>query len=171
MPSVVELEGLIQDGMLTCSVWSDLSCSNKYFLHEWLTGSMAPCFKAGVITWRWVASYLVICLWDGIGFWALRGLNCLRGHTHNLMNEMGMWGAEPAITISCHNCGHGTDLRGCPQSPFQIEGTVLPSAYPPTCFLLPYCSQSVRESLISIDPQNYYLVNQWWLLNTRSALW
>ncbi|KAK4585237.1 hypothetical protein RGQ29_022768 [Quercus rubra] len=28
----------------------------------------------------------------------------------------------PSYTISCHNCGHGTDLRGCPQAPLNIEG-------------------------------------------------
>ncbi|XXG74916.1 hypothetical protein AAC387_Pa07g3528 [Persea americana] len=28
----------------------------------------------------------------------------------------------PSYIISCHNCGHGSDLRGCPQSPLNIEG-------------------------------------------------
>ncbi|CAN6287746.1 unnamed protein product [Urochloa humidicola] len=28
----------------------------------------------------------------------------------------------PSYLIKCRNCGHGTDLRGCPQSPFRIEG-------------------------------------------------
>ncbi|KAL3527182.1 hypothetical protein ACH5RR_011838 [Cinchona calisaya] len=28
----------------------------------------------------------------------------------------------PSYIISCHNCGHGTDMRGCPQSPLVIEG-------------------------------------------------
>lgn len=28
----------------------------------------------------------------------------------------------PSYIIKCHNCGHGTDLRGCPQSPLCIEG-------------------------------------------------
>lgn len=28
----------------------------------------------------------------------------------------------PSYLISCHNCGHGTDLRGCPQSPLNPEG-------------------------------------------------
>ncbi|KAE8010590.1 hypothetical protein FH972_006947 [Carpinus fangiana] len=28
----------------------------------------------------------------------------------------------PSYIISCHNCGHGTDLRGCPQAPLSIEG-------------------------------------------------
>ncbi|KAK9678756.1 hypothetical protein RND81_11G231600 [Saponaria officinalis] len=28
----------------------------------------------------------------------------------------------PSYLITCHNCGHGTDLRGCPQSPVSIEG-------------------------------------------------
>lgn len=37
---------------------------------------------------------------------------------------------EPAINISCHNCGHGSDLRGCPQSPFQIEGDATKCAKP-----------------------------------------
>lgn len=29
----------------------------------------------------------------------------------------------PSYIITCHNCGHGTDLRGCPQSPMVIEGS------------------------------------------------
>ncbi|KDP46696.1 hypothetical protein JCGZ_06484 [Jatropha curcas] len=28
----------------------------------------------------------------------------------------------PSYIITCHNCGHGTDLRGCPQSPLSPEG-------------------------------------------------
>nr|CAD1836318.1 unnamed protein product [Ananas comosus var. bracteatus] len=28
----------------------------------------------------------------------------------------------PSYLIKCHNCGHGTDLRGCPQEPLNIEG-------------------------------------------------
>ncbi|XP_057541627.1 probable serine protease EDA2 isoform X1 [Amaranthus tricolor] len=28
----------------------------------------------------------------------------------------------PSYLVTCHNCGHGTDLRGCPQSPLSIEG-------------------------------------------------
>ncbi|GAB4847507.1 Probable serine protease eda2 [Ancistrocladus abbreviatus] len=28
----------------------------------------------------------------------------------------------PSYIISCHNCGHGTDLRGCPQAPLNREG-------------------------------------------------
>ncbi|WMV18085.1 hypothetical protein MTR67_011470 [Solanum verrucosum] len=28
----------------------------------------------------------------------------------------------PSYIISCHNCGHGTDMRGCPQSPLVPEG-------------------------------------------------
>ncbi|GMP27229.1 hypothetical protein CsSME_00003312 [Camellia sinensis var. sinensis] len=28
----------------------------------------------------------------------------------------------PSYLITCHNCGHGTDLRGCPQSPLSPEG-------------------------------------------------
>ncbi|GLT82679.1 hypothetical protein SLE2022_010370 [Rubroshorea leprosula] len=28
----------------------------------------------------------------------------------------------PSFLITCHNCGHGTDLRGCPQAPLSPEG-------------------------------------------------
>ncbi|OWM66423.1 hypothetical protein CDL15_Pgr013640 [Punica granatum] len=28
----------------------------------------------------------------------------------------------PSYIISCYNCGHGTDMRGCPQSPLSLEG-------------------------------------------------
>ncbi|CAN6463715.1 unnamed protein product [Victoria cruziana] len=28
----------------------------------------------------------------------------------------------PSYIITCHNCGHGSDMRGCPQSPLNIEG-------------------------------------------------
>ncbi|OAY60835.1 probable serine protease EDA2 [Manihot esculenta] len=28
----------------------------------------------------------------------------------------------PSYVITCHNCGHGTDMRGCPQSPLNLEG-------------------------------------------------
>ncbi|RYR36923.1 hypothetical protein Ahy_A09g041871 isoform B [Arachis hypogaea] len=28
----------------------------------------------------------------------------------------------PSYLITCHNCGHCTDMRGCPQSPLVIEG-------------------------------------------------
>ncbi|KAG2240753.1 hypothetical protein Bca52824_090498 [Brassica carinata] len=28
----------------------------------------------------------------------------------------------PSYIVNCHNCGHGSDLRGCPQSPLIIEG-------------------------------------------------
>ncbi|KAL1191913.1 putative serine protease EDA2 [Cardamine amara subsp. amara] len=28
----------------------------------------------------------------------------------------------PSYIMDCHNCGHGTDLRGCPQAPMVIEG-------------------------------------------------
>ncbi|RLN19459.1 putative serine protease EDA2 isoform X1 [Panicum miliaceum] len=30
--------------------------------------------------------------------------------------------AVPSYLMKCSNCGHGTDLRGCPQSPFRIQG-------------------------------------------------
>ncbi|CAD6205547.1 unnamed protein product [Miscanthus lutarioriparius] len=28
----------------------------------------------------------------------------------------------PSYLMKCRNCGHGTDLRGCPQWPFRVEG-------------------------------------------------
>ncbi|KAL6959975.1 putative serine protease eda2, variant 2 [Sarracenia purpurea var. burkii] len=28
----------------------------------------------------------------------------------------------PSYIVTCHNCGHGTDLRGCPQAPLSPEG-------------------------------------------------
>ncbi|KAK4262095.1 hypothetical protein QN277_027702 [Acacia crassicarpa] len=28
----------------------------------------------------------------------------------------------PSYTVTCYNCGHGTDIRGCPQSPLNLEG-------------------------------------------------
>ncbi|KAL9680197.1 hypothetical protein QQ045_018075 [Rhodiola kirilowii] len=28
----------------------------------------------------------------------------------------------PSYLITCHNCGHGVDMRGCPQSPLSLEG-------------------------------------------------
>ncbi|KAJ6915610.1 hypothetical protein NC652_018301 [Populus alba x Populus x berolinensis] len=28
----------------------------------------------------------------------------------------------PSPLISCHNCGHCTDIRGCPQTPLSLEG-------------------------------------------------
>ncbi|KAK4840476.1 hypothetical protein QYF36_009752 [Acer negundo] len=28
----------------------------------------------------------------------------------------------PSFLITCKNCGHGTDMRGCPQSPLNLEG-------------------------------------------------
>ncbi|KAI5083291.1 hypothetical protein GOP47_0003034 [Adiantum capillus-veneris] len=37
---------------------------------------------------------------------------------------------EPAWLITCDNCGHGTDLRGCPQTPLQLEGDASKCADP-----------------------------------------
>ncbi|KAJ7520146.1 hypothetical protein O6H91_20G068900 [Diphasiastrum complanatum] len=37
---------------------------------------------------------------------------------------------EPAHIITCHNCGHGVDMRGCPQSPIQLEGDATKCARP-----------------------------------------
>uniref|UniRef100_A0A7N1A4F0 Uncharacterized protein n=1 Tax=Kalanchoe fedtschenkoi TaxID=63787 RepID=A0A7N1A4F0_KALFE len=28
----------------------------------------------------------------------------------------------PSYTVTCHNCGHGVDMRGCPQIPLNLEG-------------------------------------------------
>ncbi|KAK1303913.1 putative serine protease EDA2 [Acorus calamus] len=30
--------------------------------------------------------------------------------------------AVPLYIIKCHNCGHGSDMRGCPQAPLNLEG-------------------------------------------------
>lgn len=32
--------------------------------------------------------------------------------------------AVPSYLMKCRNCGHGTDLRGCPQWPFRTEGNL-----------------------------------------------
>ncbi|KAI5684114.1 hypothetical protein M9H77_05342 [Catharanthus roseus] len=51
----------------------------------------------------------------------------------------------PSYIISCHNCGHGTDLRGCPQSPLVLEGNARNCASPNAV-------QKVRQQIIeSID--------------------
>lgn len=39
-------------------------------------------------------------------------------HASKQISSPGM----PSYLISCHNCGHGTDMRGCPQSPLSLEG-------------------------------------------------
>lgn len=47
----------------------------------------------------------------------------------------------PSFIITCHNCGHGTDLRGCPQSPLVIEGNAA------NC-TAPEAVQKVRKQMI-----------------------
>ncbi|WOL07568.1 putative serine protease EDA2 [Canna indica] len=47
----------------------------------------------------------------------------------------------PSYLIKCHNCGHGTDLRGCPQSPLNIEGDAGKCTYPDAV-------QKVRQQII-----------------------
>jgi len=47
----------------------------------------------------------------------------------------------PSYLIKCHNCGHGTDLRGCPQSPLNIEGNA------ENC-TSPEAVQKVRQQII-----------------------
>ncbi|XP_010919395.1 probable serine protease EDA2 isoform X1 [Elaeis guineensis] len=47
----------------------------------------------------------------------------------------------PSYLIKCHNCGHGTDLRGCPQSPLSIEGNA------ENC-TSPEAVQKVRQQMI-----------------------
>ncbi|KAH7282850.1 hypothetical protein KP509_35G050000 [Ceratopteris richardii] len=49
---------------------------------------------------------------------------------------------EPSWLIACHNCGHGTDLRGCPQSPLQIEGNASSCTDPDAVY-------KAREAIIS----------------------
>lgn len=48
---------------------------------------------------------------------------------------------EPSWLIMCHNCGHGSDLRGCPQAPLQIEGDASKCADPGAV-------QKAREAII-----------------------
>ncbi|XWS42141.1 hypothetical protein CRYUN_Cryun17cG0143100 [Craigia yunnanensis] len=36
----------------------------------------------------------------------------------------------PSYIITCPNCGHGTDMRGCPQSPLSIEGNAQNCSFP-----------------------------------------
>ncbi|XVF17991.1 hypothetical protein REPUB_Repub10bG0173100 [Reevesia pubescens] len=47
----------------------------------------------------------------------------------------------PSYLITCHNCGHGTDMRGCPQSPLSIEGNAQNCSSPEAV-------QKVRQKII-----------------------
>ncbi|PIA57138.1 hypothetical protein AQUCO_00600106v1 [Aquilegia coerulea] len=47
----------------------------------------------------------------------------------------------PSYIIKCHNCGHGSDLRGCPQSPLSIEGNAQNCSSPDAV-------QKVRQQII-----------------------
>ncbi|KAI4314781.1 hypothetical protein L6164_027656 [Bauhinia variegata] len=47
----------------------------------------------------------------------------------------------PSYTISCYNCGHGTDMRGCPQSPFNLEGNAANCTSPDAV-------QKVRQKIV-----------------------
>ncbi|CAN1226030.1 Probable serine protease EDA2 [Linum perenne] len=47
----------------------------------------------------------------------------------------------PSYLITCHNCGHGTDMRGCPQSPLRIEGNAQNCTAPDAV-------QKVRQKII-----------------------
>lgn len=48
-------------------------------------------------------------------------LICCTSHIF-LVSEIFFQLSVPSYIISCHNCGHGTDMRGCPQSPLVPEG-------------------------------------------------
>lgn len=48
---------------------------------------------------------------------------------------------EPSWLITCHNCGHGSDLRGCPQSPLQLEGDASRCTNP-------HAVQQVRQAIM-----------------------
>lgn len=39
-----------------------------------------------------------------------------------VVSEISFHLTVPSYITSCHNCGHGADLRGCPQSPLVPEG-------------------------------------------------
>ncbi|KAL5706599.1 putative serine protease eda2 [Ranunculus cassubicifolius] len=47
----------------------------------------------------------------------------------------------PSYIVTCHNCGHGTDLRGCPQSPLSLEGNAKNCSSPDAV-------QKVRQQMI-----------------------
>ncbi|XP_023550535.1 probable serine protease EDA2 [Cucurbita pepo subsp. pepo] len=47
----------------------------------------------------------------------------------------------PSYLVTCRNCGHGTDLRGCPQSPPNIEGDAHSCTSPATVY-------KVRQQLV-----------------------
>ncbi|KAF9619603.1 hypothetical protein IFM89_007924 [Coptis chinensis] len=47
----------------------------------------------------------------------------------------------PSYIMTCHNCGHGTDLRGCPQSPLCLEGNAQNCSSPDAV-------QKVRQQII-----------------------
>ncbi|XP_015582304.2 probable serine protease EDA2 isoform X2 [Ricinus communis] len=47
----------------------------------------------------------------------------------------------PSYIITCHNCGHGTDMRGCPQSPLSLEGNAQNCSSPDAV-------QKVRQQVI-----------------------
>ncbi|XP_050226322.1 probable serine protease EDA2 isoform X2 [Mercurialis annua] len=47
----------------------------------------------------------------------------------------------PSYLITCHNCGHGTDMRGCPQSPLNLEGNAQNCSSPEAV-------QKVRQQII-----------------------
>ncbi|KAF5189791.1 Serine carboxypeptidase s28 family protein [Thalictrum thalictroides] len=47
----------------------------------------------------------------------------------------------PSFIIKCHNCGHGSDLRGCPQSPLSIEGNAKNCSSPDAV-------QKVRQQIV-----------------------
>ncbi|XP_059592424.1 probable serine protease EDA2 isoform X1 [Vitis vinifera] len=61
----------------------------------------------------------------------------------------------PSFLISCHNCGHGTDLRGCPQSPLSPEGML-------TGFSFLCCEYSLRFQMKTL-----YASKTWYTSNIR----
>ncbi|MCI26588.1 putative serine protease EDA2-like, partial [Trifolium medium] len=49
-------------------------------------------------------------------------LKLCTGNTSSVASMILSYGSiVPSYLIKCNNCGHCTDLRGCPQSPLVIE--------------------------------------------------
>lgn len=65
---------------------------------------------------------MFLCLLHATIMWSFM-LLFYNGYTLLLKSPLSPWNLlVPSYIVSCHNCGHGSDLRGCPQSPLSIEG-------------------------------------------------
>ncbi|KAM7264153.1 hypothetical protein ACFE04_001836 [Oxalis oulophora] len=75
-------------------VYPDVDATNLYYGGTKIAGSLASCIEAEIIYRQFTSA-------DG----------------NPVLNF-----PVPSYILTCHNCGHGTDMRGCPQSPLSIEG-------------------------------------------------